>query len=65
VTNLENNPCTQTVIQITTKINQLFIGPLPTFPENLLQIRAVVSAKAANKQTDRQTTTKTYSPWQT
>ena len=54
VTNLENHPCIQTVIWITT--DQLFSGPLPTFPENFLQIRVwkflckVANRQQANKQ---------------
>jgi len=38
------------------KFNNLFIGPFPTFPENLMQIRSeVFLRKVANRQTNRQT----------
>jgi len=39
------------------KFNRLFICPLPTFPENFMQIRSEVfaqSCKQADKQTDKQ-----------
>ena len=45
------------------KFNYLFVGPLPTFPENFMQIRSDVFAQSwqqANKQTENQTTTITY-----
>jgi len=42
----ENSPCIQTVIGSPPKFNQLFIGPLPTFPENFSQIRADVFAQS-------------------
>jgi len=42
------------------KFNRLFIDPLPTFPENFMQIRSEVFArKVANRQTDRQTNNQT------
>jgi len=62
VSNLENDPCIQTVIQIATKFNQLFIGPLPTYPENFMQIGLEVFAESC-WQTDRQIAIKTYPPW--
>ena len=38
------------------KFNSLFIGPLPTFPDNLVQILLeVFFRKVANRQTNRQT----------
>jgi len=48
-----------TLIRIATKINfnHLFIGPLPTFPENFMQIRLKVVRKVVNSQTDKQTNT--------
>ena len=54
------NP-TQSIIWITDpwsgsqlKFNRLFTGPLPTFPENLMQVRSEVSAQSCY-QTDKQT----------
>ena len=49
------------------KSNHLFIGPLPTFPENFMQIRLKFLSKVANRQrtnrqTDKQTTMITYPP---
>jgi len=38
VTNSENYACIHTVIGSPLKFNHLFIGPLPTFPENFMQI---------------------------
>jgi len=55
VTNPENNPCIQTVIRIATNFNHLFIGPLPTFPENSYKSVRKFLRKVANKQTDKQT----------
>jgi len=38
------------------KFSHLFTGPLPTFPENFVQIRSeVLLRKVANRQTNRQT----------
>jgi len=38
------------------KFDHLFIGPLPTFPENFMQIRSEVFAKfLTDRQTNRQT----------
>ena len=36
------------------RFNHLFIGPLPTFPENFMQIRSKDLRKVANTQTDKQ-----------
>jgi len=41
-------------------LSLLFVGPLPTLPENFMQIRLEVFAQCS-QQTDRQTTTKTSS----
>jgi len=43
------------------KSNRLFIGPLPTFPENFMQIRSefFCAKLLTDKQTDKQTTMKT------
>jgi len=41
------------------KFNRLFIGPLPTFPENFMQIRSEVFAQSC-QQTDRQTDNDDY-----
>jgi len=40
-------------IRIPAKFNHLFIGPLPTFPKNFMQIRLDVSAQSC-QQTDKQ-----------
>ena len=42
VTNPKDNPCIQAVIRIATKFNHMFIGPLPTLPENFMQIGSKV-----------------------
>jgi len=52
--NPENNPCIQTVTRLPPKFNHLFNGPLPTFPENFMQIRSDFSRKVANRQTNKQ-----------
>jgi len=40
--------------EIATKFNHLFVGSLPTFPENVMQIRSEDCAKVPNRQTDKQ-----------
>ena len=44
------------MIRIGAKFNHLFNGPLPTFPENLMQIRSEVFEQRLlrDKQTDKQ-----------
>ena len=56
VTNPKNNPCIQTGSGSPSKFNfnHLFIGPLTTFPEQLMRIRSGVFAQSC-QQTDRQT----------
>ena len=44
------------MIWIATKFNYLFIGLLPTFPENFMQIRLEVLPKIANRQTTMKAT---------
>jgi len=51
------------LIRITTRINHLLIGPLPTFPENCMQIRWEFLAQSCwqtDKQTNRQTNNDDY-----
>jgi len=55
VTNPENNPCIQMVTGPPQKFNHVFIGPLPTFPENLMQIRWEVFVQSCKQVVDRQT----------
>ena len=56
VTNPVNNPCiSRWRSGSPSKFNHLFIGPLPTFPENFMQIRwEVFFRNLADKQTDKQ-----------
>jgi len=42
------------------KFNRMFVGPLPTFPENFMQIRSQVFLR---KVANRQTTTIAYPQW--
>jgi len=46
VTNPENNSSIQTVTGSLPKFNHLFVCPLPTFPENFIQIRSEVFAQS-------------------
>jgi len=58
----ENNPCTQTVIRIATKIffSLEHCQPSEKFHAKLF---GIFLRKVANRQTEKQTTTITYSPW--
>jgi len=38
----KKNPCIQSVTALPPKFNHLFIGSLPTFPENFIQIHLEV-----------------------
>jgi len=55
MTNPVNNPCIQTVLWITTKLNHLFIGLLPTFLKISRKSVWKLLSKVANRETDRQT----------
>jgi len=49
-------------IRIRDKFNYLFTGPLPTFPENFMQIRlqGFCAKSLTDRQTDRQTNNRDY-----